>query len=98
MERPSDESCFVEGVAYAILPTEKEKLDEIERGGYTSQPVGIKLNGRHEEAYTHVPLSMSSCPDGQPTREYLDIIIDRASEHRLSESVSVFRAIREKLD
>lgn len=93
----ADDAEHVEGVAYAVLPAEKVKLDELERGGYLPEKVHIKLNGRHEEAYTHVPLAMSPEP-GHPPARYLDTMIEGATEHRLTQTVAELHAVRRELD
>ncbi len=82
------ENSLVEGVIYSISKDDVQKLDEIENipgGEYTRETVKVKQeNGDVSEAWIYVP-----CPDKKPyykpSKEYLDVILQGAVEHKLSQ-------------
>jgi gamma-glutamylcyclotransferase len=97
IEPSNDEREYVDGVAYELTPTDKVRLDDIERGGYAPQVVGIKLKGKHVEAYTHVPLDTSTHPPLQPTREYIEIIMDGARENGMTAFYNELHQLKQSL-
>jgi gamma-glutamylcyclotransferase len=97
IEPSADEGKYVEGVAYELSPTDKLRLDDIERGGYAPQVVGIKLEGKHVEAYTHVPLDTSANPQLRPTRAYVDIMMEGAKENGLTTLHNELQELRRTL-
>jgi hypothetical protein len=74
---------------------DKQSLDDIEAGGYQPIQVGIKVNGRHEAAFVHVPLEALSTP--RPPLRYLDILIEGAAENQLTAVVRELGELRREV-
>jgi len=83
IQRVDAESSFVVGVAYELSSLDQQRLDDIERGGYTSQRVEIKVGGVHRDGYTHVPVRTVPEVLNEVPRSYLDVMIDGAEENDL---------------
>ncbi|MEU8524346.1 MULTISPECIES: gamma-glutamylcyclotransferase family protein [Streptomyces] len=93
IQRSDNDGSHVVGVAYEMTVPDQQRLDAIEQGGYRPERVGIKLDGIHKEAYTHVPVStVPEVPSDVP-RAYLDIMITGAEENGLSELAAELRRL-----
>jgi len=71
------------GVVYRCNPESMRKMDAKEIG-YERKTVKVTAdNGEALEAVTYAAKHESLCPEGRPTKEYLDKILQGASEHDL---------------
>jgi hypothetical protein len=93
IQRSDVESSYVVGVAYEMSSLDQQRLDEIERGGYRSQRVEIKVGGVHREGYTHVPVQTVPEVVNEVPRSYLEVMISGPKRMTLRISLRNFEIL-----
>jgi cation transport regulator ChaC len=93
IEKSDDASSCVVGVAYEMTPSDRDRLDAIEHGGYQPSSVGIKINGAHRDAYTHVPLRIVAEVLSEVPEIYLQVMISGAEENGITDLAAKLRQV-----
>ncbi|RKS09977.1 gamma-glutamyl AIG2-like cyclotransferase [Nocardiopsis sp. Huas11] len=83
IQRSDYDDSYVTGVVYEMTPSDQRRLDDIERGGYRPQRVGVKVDGTHRDAYTHVPVITEAENLSEVPLPYLETMLAGAEENGL---------------
>ncbi|MFD5815702.1 gamma-glutamylcyclotransferase family protein [Streptomyces sp. NPDC127038] len=96
IQRSDADNSYVTGVVYEMTPSDQRRLDDIERGGYRPQRIGVKVDGVHLDAYTHVPVITAPENSSEVPLSYLETMLAGAEENGLEDFARQLRQLIER--